>query len=158
MLKCIKERIEATATAGNRVSSIDALFLLLRADPCIAQYQWFREALSKILKRACSMSSSIFSVGKRLNCIEDLRHACIQNNVKQDKWLKEKRHQIENSTNFKSRETRTAYGEVALKKSGGWPAPKLSFHCQKAIFGTAANSFIWIWGLALGKMELCHMV
>lgn len=116
MLKCIKERIEATATAGNRVSSIDALFLLLRADPCIAQYQWFREALNKLLKRACSMSSSIFSVGKRLHCIEDLRHACIQNNVKQHKWLKEKRHQIENSTNFKSREIRTAYGEVALKK------------------------------------------
>ena len=57
-----------------------------------------------------------FSVSKRLHCIEDLRHACTRDNAKQHKWLKEKRHQIENSTNFKSREVRTTNAEVALKK------------------------------------------
>ena len=155
MLKCIKEQIEATATAGNRVSSIDALFLLLRADPCIVQYQWFREALSKILKRACSMSSSIFSVGKRLHCIEDLRHACIQNNVKHHKWLKEKRHQIENSTNFKSRETRM-FGEVALKVAVG-PQRNFRFTVKKQYLGPQQEVLYGYGDWRLAKWN-CHMV
>ena len=116
MLKCVTDEIEATATAGRRAPSMGALFLLLRADPSIAQYSWFREALDKILRIACSMGNSIFAVSKRLNCIKDLLLACTQDNVGQHKWLNEKRRQIEVSTEFKSGEVRTTFSEAALKK------------------------------------------